>query len=487
MKSFKTKLMLFSSLLCLALILCVYLFTTFFMEPIYRMMLQREMERKLDTAVTIVESGGLTAQNTQALRGLVREGLCLDISNLTTAIPSNQLHGLFVLEGIANCELHSTPGSDIFLSEFDQRHPDTDAAYAMRRLVLEKGQINMTTKSGSQLIVGRRTPTGYTVILSASLARMSEASAFIQHFLTILTLIMIPIVLGLSYLLSWIFTKPVSRLSRAARQMAEGDYDIDLPSAGNDEIGILTQDFNYMASQVALTDRLQKDLVANISHDLRTPLTLMKGYAETIRDITGDDREKRNEQLSIIIDESDRLSNLVNSVMELSRLETGTDKPNPVEFDLCDFCEELSFRYQDSCEKHGYTLAQHYPDSPRLISADPALLQRVLHNLLSNAFAHIGPDGVVELSITDVRSGFVRVTVADHGRGIAPADHDRVFQRYYRARSNNGKPGAGLGLSIVRAIMESHDFDYGVDSEVGAGARFWFEAPCRTLEEAAPQ
>ncbi|MDO5601730.1 MAG: HAMP domain-containing sensor histidine kinase, partial [Oscillospiraceae bacterium] len=282
----------------------------------------------------------------------------------------------------------------------------------------------------------------------------------------------------ISYLFSWLFTRPVSRLSKAARQMAQGDYAVALPPAGRDEIGVLTDDFNRMAVEVARTDRLQKDLVANISHDLRTPLTLMKGYAETIRDLTGEDREKRNEQLGIIIDESDRLSGLVNSVLELSRLEAGTEKPEPVEFDLCDFCEELTYRYTDLCEKHGYTLRLDIPPQERLVWADPALMQRVLHNLLSNAFAHIGPDNEIVLSVRDVPAG-VRVTVEDHGKGIAPQDADRVFQRYYRARSDNGKPGAGLGLSIVRAILESHSFAYGVDSTPGQGAQFWFELPCK--------
>lgn len=482
MKTFKAKLMLFCSLLCLGVILAVWFFSAFLMEPAYESMLRGELENKLSTAVTILQKEGLTLDNYTQLQELVREGMCLDISNITTALQDRLMHGQLVQEGIANCELHSTPGSDI---DFIQKvaHADTETAYMMRKMVMEKGSVDLITKSGSQMILGRRTVQGYTVIISASLARVSEATAFIQKFLGWLTVILVPLVLGISYVFSWLFTRPVSRLSRAARQMAGGDYAIALPAAGKDEIGILTDDFNRMAVEVARTDRLQKDLVANISHDLRTPLTLMKGYAETIRDLTGEDKKKRNEQLGIIIDESDRLSGLVNSVLELSRLEAGTEKLEPVTFDLCDFCEELTYRYTDACEKNGYTLRLDAPSEERLVSADPALMQRVLHNLLSNAFAHIGADNEIVLSVQDVSPG-VRVTIEDHGKGIAPEDAERVFQRYYRARSDNGKPGAGLGLSIVRAILESHGFAYGVDSTPGEGAKFWFEMPCRKPENA---
>lgn len=114
------------------------------------------------------------------------------------------------------------------------------------------------------------------------------------------------------------------------REIADGNYDVQVPVVRNDELGLLGREFNHMAQEVKRSAQLEKDILANVSHDLRTPLTLIKGYAETVRDITGDDKAKRTEQCSIIVDETDRLSALVNSVMELSKVSSGAEKLNPL-------------------------------------------------------------------------------------------------------------------------------------------------------------
>ena len=142
--------------------------------------------------------------------------------------------------------------------------------------------------------------------------------------------------------------------------------------------------------------QLEKDILANVSHDLRTPLTLIKGYAETVRDITGDDKAKRTEQCSIIVDETDRLSALVNSVMELSKVSSGAEKLNPVDFDMSQLCFEVAGRYDAVCEQNGWTL-QLEANKECMVRADPAMMERVLHNLLGNATHHMGADGVFVL------------------------------------------------------------------------------------------
>ena len=144
------------------------------------------------------------------------------------------------------------------------------------------------------------------------------------------------------------FTQPVRRLSDGARQMAAGNYDVQVQVDRQDELGLLAQEFNRMAREVQRSARLEKEILANVSHDLRTPLTLIKGYAETVRDLTGEDETRRTEQCNIIVDETDRLSALVNSVMELSKVQSGTEKPNLVDFDMSELCFEVAGRY-DAC------------------------------------------------------------------------------------------------------------------------------------------
>ena len=151
-------------------------------------------------------------------------------------------------------------------------------------------------------------------------------------------------------------TKPLRQLSGAARQVAQGDYAVQVETNRRDELGDLAQEFNHMAKEVQHAAQMQRDLLANVSHDLRTPLTLIKGYAETVRDITGDDKAHRDEQMNIIVDEADRLTALVSSVMELSKVTSGAEKCEKVHFDMGQLCDEVSERYDAVCAQNGWQL-----------------------------------------------------------------------------------------------------------------------------------
>ena len=221
------------------------------------------------------------------------------------------------------------------------------------------------------------------------------------------------------------------------------------------------------------TEKMRANLLRAVSHDLRTPLTLIKGYAETVRDLTGDDKAHRDEQMNIIVDEADRLTALVSSVMELSKVTSGTYKCERVHFDMGQLCDEVSERYDAICAQNGWQLQLELPEEELPVYADPDMMQRALHNLLGNAMHHIGQDGIFILRAFRCSEG-VRVEVEDHGPGIAAADLPYIFDRYYRSRSDAGKQGTGLGLSITKAIFQQHSFRFGVQSTVGKGTTFWF-------------
>ena len=221
------------------------------------------------------------------------------------------------------------------------------------------------------------------------------------------------------------------------------------------------------------TEKMRANLLRAVSHDLRTPLTLIKGYAETVRDLTGDDKAHRDEQMNIIVDEADRLTALVSSVMELSKVTSGTYKCERVHFDMGQLCDEVSERYDAVCAQNGWQLQLELPEDELPVYADPDMMQRALHNLLGNAMHHIGKDGIFILRAFRCTEG-VRVEVEDHGPGIAAADLPYIFDRYYRSRSDAGKQGTGLGLSITKAIFQQHSFRFGVQSTVGKGTTFWF-------------
>ena len=322
-----------------------------------------------------------------------------------------------------------------------------------------KQTLNPPRLSGSaQLLVGRTTADGsYTVLVTTSLVHVAEASNVLSTLLPLAAALIFVFAMSAAWLFSEWFTKPLRQLSRAARQMAKGNYAVQVESRRSDELGDLAQDFNHMAEEVQRAAQMQRDLLANVSHDLRTPLTLIKGYAETVRDLTGDDKAHRDEQMNIIVDETDRLTALVSSVMELSKVTSGADRCERVNFDMGQLCDEVSERYDAICAQNGWQLKLELPDEELPVYADPDMMQRALHNLLGNAMHHIGPDGIFILRASRCTEG-VRVEVEDHGPGIAAADLPYIFDRYYRSRSDAGKQGTGLGLSITKAIFQQHGF-----------------------------
>ena len=289
-----------------------------------------------------------------------------------------------------------------------------------------------------------------------------------------------------TYVTSRHLTSPLAQMIDAAEAMAEGDYSarVHLKKSSRDEVGELAAAFNTMADELEHADQMRRDMIANVSHELRTPLTLIKGYAETVRDLTGDDKQKRTDQLDVIVDETDRLSGLVNSVMELSKYSSGTMKMEPVRFDLAQLCDEVADRYRNVCEQNGYNLDVQ-TDQVCMVKADPDSMSRAIHNLLSNAIHHIGENGYVALHVKPQADGSTRVEIIDHGAGISKEDLPYIFDKYYRSRADAGKVGTGLGLSITKAILISHGYAFGVDSELGKGSTFWFVAAAAEPEKSA--
>ena len=394
------------------------------------------------------------------------DGYCVDFSDST-------LRCLKAYESMYPCLLHESTGA--FGGEFGY-NLDTRIAIQLRQKLFQDGSLYQIVKIGSsmQMCVGRLSADGqYGVIVSASLAQITTAAEVLRAILGPVALILLVLDLLLAILFSRWFTNPIRKLSNGAQEIASGNYDVQIKVERRDEIGRLAEDFNHMAAEVKRSAQLEKDILANVSHDLRTPLTLIKGYAETVRDLTGSDDAKRTEQCNIIVDETNRLSTLVNSVMELSKVQSGAERPNLVDFDMSDLCFEVAGRYDALCDKNHWQLDLQ-ANEPCPVSADPAMMERVMHNLLGNAFHHIGADGVVVLRAIPQEKG-CRIEIEDHGPGIPPEDLPYIFDRYYRARQDSGRTGTGLGLSITKAILQQHGFAFGVDSAVGRGSTFWFE------------
>ena len=278
--------------------------------------------------------------------------------------------------------------------------------------------------------------------------------------------------LGLAFLMSRLITKPIVRMNESAKRLARGEYAADFVGSGYREISELADTLNYASTELAKTDNLQKELISNISHDLRTPLTMIKGYSEMMRDIPG---ENTPENIQIIIDETSRLSELVNDMLDISRIQSGTRKPELTLFSLTDTVRDTLNRYESLIRQDGYCV-EFEADAEATVYADRGMILQVVYNLINNAINYTGEEKYVRVTQT-VGDGVVRITVTDTGEGIPEEQLGLIWDRYYKVDKVHKRAtvGTGLGLSIVKSILEQHDASYGVQSVLGKGSTFWFE------------
>jgi len=322
-------------------------------------------------------------------------------------------------------------------------------------------------------IMGMPLQNGGYLFAVFSLADLDGASQILQHQLWIVTVILVVLSVLLAVFLSGKMSRPIRAVTRAAREMAAGKLDIRLPVTSQDEIGQLTQALNNLGTELGRTEKLRQELIANVSHELRSPLSVIKGYAETVRDVTWPNETKRTEQLTIIADESSRLTRVVKDILDYSRLQAGVEHLNLVSFPVCPVFEELIKQYEMDAREHNLTFQIRCPDLTVLFDRDR--FDQVIHNLFNNALNHARPGSVIKM-IASSQNGISRIEVVNQGETIPPAALTHIWDRYYRAdQIDTGRPlGTGLGLAIVKSIFDTHGVRYGVISE-NDQTTFWFE------------
>jgi signal transduction histidine kinase len=241
---------------------------------------------------------------------------------------------------------------------------------------------------------------------------------------------------------------------------------------GYREIRELGRTLNYATRELSKVDDLCRELIANISHDLRTPLTMIQGYGEVMRDIPG---ENTPENVQIVIDEANRLTTLVNDVLDIASFQNGQQKFVSAPFNLTEAVRQTLVRYNKLVERNGYHM-DFYSDGEIWVDSDEGRIIQVLCNLINNAMTYTGPDKVVRLrQITE--GEVVRIEVTDTGEGIPREKMEFIWERYYRGDKvhRRSAAGSGLGLSIVRHIIDMAGGRCGVRSVLGQGSTFWFE------------
>ncbi len=491
--SIRMQLMLFLCCISVILVGSMWFLSGQLLQPFYNNLIYQHLDKQLDEIVVMMdeaaEQGVVISVRTDGVLAVdptfqqsfydAVTNETIQLSDLCVNISDTSLSYVMYSENIYPCLLHGDSSTLFGEEEIAEVRENAEVVY-LRNLCFEVGEVSTIVSSGEwqQMVLGKRTTDGtYVVFVSASLSQVVDAGVVLRTISPIISLTAFFLALIAALVFSAWFTRPISQLADASHDMAQGNYDILIPVRQMDEFGVLTTEFNAMASEVRRSAQLQRELLANVSHDLRTPLTLIRGYAETLRDITGAKKQKRDEQLGIIIDETERLTALVNSILELSKFSSGAEKHKPVSFDISLFCEEIAERYNGVCAKNDWTLLLDVPLlTPLYIYADPDQIERAIDNLLGNAMQHLGEDGVFILRAQPTSNGKCLIEIEDHGEGILPEEREHLFGRYYRTRQSEGTQGTGLGLSIARAIFQQHNFAFGVKDAPIKGTIFWFVA-----------
>lgn len=336
---------------------------------------------------------------------------------------------------------------------------------------MPKNEREGVTKLTCVRLVESKTGGELMVILSEDITPVESTVVTLRFILIIFTGFLVLMSLTVSLVVSWKLSKPLKDTNEKAKRLAQEDYGVTFESKGYREIEELNATLSYAATELGMASKLRKELIANVSHDLRTPLTMIKGYAEVMRDIPG---EMNEENLNAIVEESTRLSNLVSDLLDISKLQSGAVPIEKKVFSLTACISDILSRFTNLTQQ-SYSLSFESAEEA-FVFADKARLEQVLYNLISNAINYSGDKKSVRV-VQYVYSGVVRIEVIDSGNGIEPEKLKNIWDRYYRADKTHQRAvvGTGLGLSIVKEILDLHGAHFGVTSKVGEGSTFWFE------------
>ena len=324
------------------------------------------------------------------------------------------------------------------------------------------------------------------MVYDISLAQSSSSQVKLMAKDMILTATIILVFTALSVGL-WIYRSiavPLVKLRKATQNIKEGNLDFVLEVEGKDEFSQLCQDFEEMRKRLKesteekiLMDKENKELISNISHDLKTPITAVKGYVEGIMDGVADTPEKMNRYVRTIYNKTNEMDHLINELTFYSKIDTNripyTFSKLNVEDYFSDCAEELGLEM----ETRGIELVYaNYVEKDVQVIADGEQIRRVIHNIVSNAIKYMEkPKGIIQLRVKDV-GDFIQVEIEDNGKGIAAKDLPYIFDRFYRTdvSRNSSKGGSGIGLSIVKKIMEDHGGKVWATSRLGIGTIMYF-------------
>lgn len=313
------------------------------------------------------------------------------------------------------------------------------------------------------------------IYLNTTLEDINTTSKILKRNLIYILIIIMILSFLVSVILAKKINKPILNLIDSAKELGKGNYNVEFKKSNIAELDELADVLEVAASEMNKTEELRRDLIANVSHDLKTPLTMIKAYAEKVRDLSYKDKEKREKDLNVIIEEADRLNYLVNDLLDMSKIEAGADSLKLEEYDLIEDIKTIIKRYEIVKETENYKFELDLPDKA-MITADRSKINQVIYNLINNAIEHTGDDLVVKIAVIKNKDTYT-VKITDTGKGIAEEDKKLVWNKYYKTDKKHKRNvvGSGIGLTIVKGILENHNFEYGIDSKLNEYTTFYFK------------
>jgi signal transduction histidine kinase len=356
-----------------------------------------------------------------------------------------------------------------FIKGDDPRHPGEEKVFSAAK------------------ILDGETLTGYLYIILASEEQAAVTDTLFDSYMLkmgvqmFIIALLVALILGL--LAIWYLTKNLSNIIEKVRRFKEGDYDARIENANDKDLSVLSNTFNEMADTIVANmdelksvEKLRRELIANVSHDLRTPLAIMQGFVETL--LIKNDSLSVNERahyLNIVLDSSDKLKALIAQLFEYSKLEAKQIEAQKEAFFISDLVQDIFHKYQVLAQEKSISLEVDIPKNLPLVFADISLVDRVLQNLIDNALKFTPNNGTVRIVLQKMNES-VEVKIADNGPGMSEEAQSAIFERYNKSQ-NQANLGAGLGLAIVKKILELHDATIKVQSQLNKGTAFMFELP----------
>lgn len=475
--SLRWKILIYLLSFVFAMIFLIWLFQTAFLDTFYQSIKTKNLN---DVAVQLTASLDKKEDIQEKIDTLSSDNeVCIRVVQFVNldSIPSEVQ---YVSQDRSACAVARLSGEQVV--DYWQRARENNGRYQVETIeVIPMGIRNQTVykETGFHDIVLAKTVDHNALILVST--RISPVNSTVETLnvqLLFIAGIIVIVACGLAVFMNLKVTRPLEEINQAARVLATGNVDVQFKASGYQEINELNETLNYALQQLKEVDQMRRDLISNVSHDLRTPLTMIEGYSEMMRDLPG---ENTPENAQVILDEAHRLSLLVNDLLDLSRLESHQVTLNKEIVQMNELLRSIVDRYQKYMDSEGFELNLTCDDAA--VYSDPQRLSQVLYNFINNAIQYSGNSRQIEIRCQKINES-VRVEIQDFGEGIPSDQIPYIWDRYYKIDRTHvrAQKGSGIGLNICKEILELHQSKYGVISKLNEGTTFWFELPCVTKQ-----